>query len=104
MLAQHSDLDVAFQRQARKLLVASVKANIAAPRDLAYLSDRIAVTEKRPQEYGTQFTQTDRCHLLLGPVDDMALANRRRRAIGLPTVEAYVAEGRRRLIPSDCPK
>ena len=94
-MARDSDLDVAFQRQPRELLAASVKANIAAPRDLAHLSDRIAVTEKRPQEYGTQFTKTDRCHLQLGPVDDMALANGRRLAIA-PNDAAIVTH---RLLP-----
>jgi|SRR5471030_1072334 len=104
LLAQHADRDIAFQHQARDLLEASVKANIAAPRDLAYLSDRIAANEGRPQEYGTQFTQTDRCHLTLDPIDSIEFADRRRLAIGLPSVEAYVAEGRRRFIPADCPK
>lgn len=52
LLAQHADSDIAFQRLAKGLLEASVKAGIAAPRDLAYLADRIAANEGRPQEYG----------------------------------------------------
>lgn len=102
LLAQHADNDLAFQRQARQLLEAAVKAGAAAPRDLAYLADRIAAAEHRPQEYGTQFMQTDRCHLAMEAVDDVALANRRRLAIGLPTLQEYEAEGRRRFIPADC--
>lgn len=102
LLAQHADSDIAFQRHAKGLLEASVKAGIAAPRDLAYLADRIAANEGRPQEYGTQFSQTDRCHLVLGPVDDRQLVNRRRLAIGLQSLEEYEAEGRRRFIPPDC--
>jgi hypothetical protein len=103
LLSQHADSDLAFQRQARVLLEASVKAGIGAARDLAYLADRIAAHEGRPQEYGTQFTQTDRCHLVLDPVDDRALVNRRRLAVGLQSLEDYEAEGRRRFIPADCP-
>ncbi|WP_296948909.1 DUF6624 domain-containing protein [uncultured Massilia sp.] len=57
LLAQHADSDIAFQRLAKGLLEASVNAGIAAPRDLAYLADRIAANEGRPQEYGTQFSQ-----------------------------------------------
>jgi DNA helicase IV len=102
LLAQHADSDIAFQRLAKGLLEASVKAGIAAPRDLAYLADRIAANEGRPQEYGTQFSQTDRCHLVLELVDDQQLVNRRRMAIGLQSLEEYEAEGRRRFIPPDC--
>lgn len=103
LLAQHADSDLAFQREARVLLEASVKAGIAAARDLAYLSDRIAANEGRPQEYGTQFSQPDRCHLVIEPVDDRAMVNRRRLAVRLPSLEEYEAEGRQRFIPADCP-
>lgn len=103
LLVQHADSDLAFQRRARVLLEASVKAGTGAPRDLAYLADRIAANEGRPQEYGTQFSQPDRCHLVLDPVDDRELVNRRRLAIGLQSLEDYEAEGRRRFIPADCP-
>jgi hypothetical protein len=103
LLAQHADSDVAFQRLAKGLLEASVKAGIAAPRDLAYLADRIAANEGRPQEYGTQWSQPDRCQLVLDGVDNRELVNRRRLAIGLQSLEEYEAEGRRRFIPPDCP-
>ncbi|WP_296948559.1 DUF6624 domain-containing protein [uncultured Massilia sp.] len=102
LLAQHADSDLKFQRLARGMLETSVKAGIAAPRDLAYLADRIATNEHRPQEYGTQFSQPDRCHLVLSEVDDLALVKQRRLAIGLQSLEDYEAEGRRRLIPADC--
>lgn len=103
LLAQHADSDLAFQREARARLEVSVQAGIAAARDLAYLSDRIAANEGRPQEYGTQFSQPDRCHLLIEPVDDRAMVNRRRLAVGLQSLEQYEAEARRRFIPADCP-
>ncbi len=102
LLAQHADSDLAFQRLARGLIEASVKVGIAAQRDLAYLADRIAANEGRPQEYGTQFSKPDRCHLILDPVDNRELVNRRRLAIGLQSLEEYEAEGRRRFIPPDC--
>lgn len=102
LLAQHADSDIAFQRLAKQLLETSVKAGIAAPRDLAYLADRIAANEERPQEYGTQFSQPDRCHLVMKPVDNLELVNRRRLEIGLQSIEEYEAEGRRRFIPPDC--
>lgn len=103
LLAQHADAEPAFQRHARTLLAKSVQAGIGAGRDLAYLSDRIAANEGRPQEYGTQFVQADRCTLTMSPVDDRALVNQRRLAVGLQTMEDYEAEGRRRFIAADCP-
>ena len=102
LLAQHADSDLPFQRVARALLEASVKAGTGAPRDLAYLADRIVTNEGRAQEYGTQFSQADRCHLVLNPIDNRELVNRRRLVIGLQSLEEYEAEGRRRFIPSDC--
>jgi hypothetical protein len=104
LLAQHADSDLAFQRQAKDLLEASVKAGIGAARDLAYLADRIAAAEGRPQEYGTQFMVTDRCHLALKPVDNRELVDRRRLAVGLQSLDAYEAEARRRALPADCAK
>jgi len=103
LLAQHADSDLAFQRQAKDLLEASVRAGIGAARDLAYLADRIAAAEGRPQEYGTQFMVTNRCHLALQPVDSRELVNRRRLAVGLQSLYDYEAEARRRFIPADCP-
>lgn len=102
LLAQHADEDIAFQRQVRALLEAAVKAGTAASKDLAYLADRIAAAEGRPQEYGTQFELTGRCELTPKAVDDIALVNQRRLALGLQSVEDYLAEGRRRLLPADC--
>ena len=53
-IAQHSDLDPAFQARALELLRAAVEAGQGSPGNLAYLEDRIAVGEGRPQRYGTQ--------------------------------------------------
>lgn len=102
LLAQHADSDSAFQRQAKDLLEAAVKAGVGAGADLAYLADRIATAERRPQEYGTQFTQAGRCDLQLQPVDDIALVNARRLAVGLGSVEDYLAQGRKLFLPADC--
>lgn len=99
---QHADQDRDFQRAARDLLEAAVRKGAAAPRDLAYLADRIAVAEGRPQEYGTQFTMPDRCTLIMRPVDSREQVNRRRQALGMPSLEKYEAEGRKHMIPADC--
>ncbi|MFL6658270.1 MAG: DUF6624 domain-containing protein [Massilia sp.] len=102
LLAQHADSDLAFQHLALSLLAASVTRGVADPKDLAYLADRIASNEHRPQEYGTQFMQTDRCHLELLPVDKVELVTRRRLAIGLSSLDAYQREMRERFVATDC--
>ena len=53
-IAQHSDQDPAFQREALELLRAAVEAGQASPGNLAYLTDRVAVGAGEPQTYGTQ--------------------------------------------------
>lgn len=102
LLAQHADRDIAFQRHAKSLLAAAVAKGHGAGADLAYLSDRIALAEGRPQEYGTQFRNEGRCKLELAPVDDIEQVEARRRAVGLPNVATYLGNGRKVLLPADC--
>ncbi|MYM22737.1 hypothetical protein GTP46_08780 [Duganella sp. FT135W] len=102
LLSQHADSDIAFQHYARDLLEVAFKNGNASAQDLAYLSDRIATAEGRPQEYGTQFMLSDRCNLEARPVDSIAAVDQRRRALGLQSLAEYLEEGRKRFIPSDC--
>jgi hypothetical protein len=53
-IAQHSDQDPEFQREALELLREAVAAGQASPGNLAYLTDRVAVGAGEPQTYGTQ--------------------------------------------------
>ena len=54
LMAQHADQDRAFQRHVLALLEPLVAAGEASSGNYAYLYDRIAVGENRPQRYGTQ--------------------------------------------------
>ncbi len=54
LLVQHADHDVAFQKQVLSLLEPLVPLKETSPGNYAYLYDRVAVAEKRPQRYGTQ--------------------------------------------------
>lgn len=102
LLAQHADHDRPFQHRALRLLEAAVKVGDARGGHLAYLSDRLAVDEHRPQLYGTQF-KLEGCRLELLPIDSRAAVNQRRAAIpGMPTLEAYEAEARLQVLPPDC--
>src|SRR5690606_30750870 len=49
LIAQHSDLDVGFQERALGLLREAVADGEADPTELAYLEDRVARNQGRPQ-------------------------------------------------------
>jgi hypothetical protein len=84
LLVQHADRDRAFQKQCLALLEKAVKAGDANGKELAYLTDRVAVAEGRKQTYGTQFSGSDP-----DPIEDEEHVDERRKAVGLPTLEEY---------------
>lgn len=54
LMAQHADRDRDFQRHVLTLMEPLVATGEVSRANYAYLWDRIAVSEKRPQRYGTQ--------------------------------------------------
>ena len=92
-----------FQRAALALLQQAVKDGEARGGDLAYLSDRLAVSEGRPQPYGTQFRGVENCKLVLAPIDSREAVNARRSQIpGMPTLEEYEQFAKSQLTPAEC--
>jgi hypothetical protein len=85
LIAQHTP-DHALMRLCLVLMTAAVAAGDASAKELAYLYDRVAMMDDRPQLYGTQFKGTS-----LYPVEDEANVDARRAAIGLPTMAEYRA-------------
>ncbi|WDF55869.1 DUF6624 domain-containing protein [Mucilaginibacter sp. KACC 22063] len=96
LVIQHAIGQPAFMRKCRELLQKAVDENKAAPINLAYLSDRIAVFEEQPQLYGTQFDWDENGELTPNPFDDLTRVNQRRKAIGLNTLEDQIAMIRKR--------
>jgi hypothetical protein len=84
LLVQHADRDRAFQKQCLALLEKAVRAGDANGKELAYLTDRVAVAEGRKQTYGTQFSGADP-----EPIEDEEHVDERRKSVGLPTMEEY---------------
>lgn len=78
------------------MLEDEVKENRADPISLAYLADRIAVFENRPQQYGTQFDWDESGQLSPNRMDSLEKANERRKAIGLNSIEEQTALMRQR--------
>ncbi len=87
LVIQHSIGQPDLMKKCKKLLENVVSENKASRRNLAYLTDRIAVFEGKPQRYGTQFDWDKNGELSPNPFDDLTKVNQRRKSIGLNTLE-----------------
>ena len=90
LIAQHADHDPAFQRQALDLLAAAVAQGEASTRDLAYLTDRVRVNERREQVYGTQMRPDENGLPVPAPIEGREGLDERRAEVGLEPFEQYV--------------
>ncbi|MBA3456583.1 MAG: hypothetical protein H0T42_26070 [Deltaproteobacteria bacterium] len=89
LLVQHADADRAFQKLCLARLAVAVAAGDADPIELAYLEDRVAVADGRPQRFGTQFGADGP-----QPIVDEDNVDERRAAVGLGSMEEYRREMR----------
>lgn len=87
LVIQHSVEQPDFMKNCLNLLQNAVDQNEADPKSLAYLSDRIAVFERKPQLYGTQFDWDEHGELSPNLYDNLVKVNERRQAIGLNSLE-----------------
>jgi hypothetical protein len=94
LLVQHAP--AGFQEECLPLLEDAVARGDAAPRDLAYLTDRVLMHRGEPQIYGTQYLVVDG-QLTLWKVRDPDRLDQRRAALGLPPE----AENRARLLAAE---
>ncbi len=95
LVIQHAIGQPTFMRKCVGLLEEAVGAGLANPKSLAYLTDRIAVFEGKPQRYGTQFDWDENGVLSPKAYDDLNEVNRRRKAVGLNTLAEQTAIIRR---------
>ena len=91
-IAQHSDLDPAFQARALELLRVAVDAGQGSPGNLAYLEDRVAVGAGQPQRYGTQVGCGPDGPEPATPLVDEDTVEELRAAAGLDPLDAYLDE------------
>lgn len=87
LLAQHADRNPDLQRHWLTLLEAAVEAGDAERSNVAYLQDRVAVHERRPQRHGTQFLRADGRDGL-APLADPDQVNAFRESAGLHPLTA----------------
>ncbi|CAM3705454.1 DUF6624 domain-containing protein [Flavobacterium chungbukense] len=97
IIIQHSIGKPDFMRKCAFELEKAINENKADPINLAYLNDRIAVFEDKPQLYGTQFDWDESGKMSPNSYDDLAKVNERRKQIGLNTLEEQIEIIRKRV-------
>jgi hypothetical protein len=85
-ILQHAIGEPELMRGMLPALARAAAAGEASKADLAMLEDRIRVLEGRPQLYGTQYDwdEAGMWMVPIGPVEDPASIDVRRKAVGLP--------------------
>jgi len=83
MVLQHAIGDPYLQRSGVPLLEQAVAQSEAPQWQLAYLIDRIAFFEGRPQRYGTQFDYDQQGYMVVYTVEDPEQVDQLRKSVGL---------------------
>jgi hypothetical protein len=88
LIALHADFDRPFQHRVLELLESSTAQGESPARHRAYLYDRVAVAEHKPQRWGTQ----GRCVANKWepyPIEDADTVDQRRAAVGMTPMATY---------------
>jgi hypothetical protein len=94
LLAQHADHQLDRQRWFLMKLETAVAAGDAPGRHAAYLTDRVAMNEGRPQTYGTQMADVRDGEGVPWPIADREHLDERRASAGLAAFAEYVSQWR----------
>ena len=95
LVLQHAIGEPGVQRGCLPILREAAERGDATPAQVAYLEDRIAFFERRPQRYGTQFDWDERGMLSPWPIEDPEGVDARRAAVGLPPLADRIDQARR---------
>ncbi|MBX7218831.1 MAG: hypothetical protein K1Y36_02710 [Blastocatellia bacterium] len=88
LLVQHADANPAFQKRCLEFMTkAAEKGEVSKP-NVAYLTDRVLVAEGKKQIYGTQF-KLENGELVPSPIEDEANVDKRRKEVGLQSLDEY---------------
>jgi hypothetical protein len=94
IILQHAISRPDLQRRGLALMLEAIPQGQANTLDAAYLADRIAVMEGRPQTFGTQFDWDSDGLLSPAPIAEPVSVDERRAAIGLPPMAETIAQMR----------
>jgi len=93
LIVQHAISLPSFMKSALALMNEQQKTRTIDPVSMAFLSDRIALYEDRPQSYGTQFVDDEQGQLVPHRLDDsIDRVNQRRQSLGLNTIQERLVE------------
>lgn len=98
LVIQHSIGKPEFMKKCAAFLEKAVAENQANPKQFAYLSDRIAVFEDRPQLYGTQFDWDENDEMNPKLFDDLEKVNERRKSVGLNSLQEQISIIRKQIL------
>jgi hypothetical protein len=84
LIVQHADQSL--WRRFLPTIEAMVKTGEAQGPAYALMYDRLALSEGRPQRYGSQMQCSNGQYVVMEPVEDAALIDERRSSVGLPTL------------------
>ncbi|MBL0735904.1 hypothetical protein JI750_03330 [Flavobacterium sp. GN10] len=91
LVIQHSDLQ--YQQKYLPMMREAVKNGNANPANLAYLEDRVALREGRPQIYGSQAAKNKKTNkMYISPMIDPDNVDKRRAEVGLGTMADYAVK------------
>jgi hypothetical protein len=88
LIAQHADRDKDFQKYCLALMKKEPAKEIFLD-DMAYLEDRLRVSDGKYQLYGTQFYINKKGDYGPRPIKDKRNLNKRRNSVGLSPMETY---------------
>lgn len=89
LMVQHADSDRAFQREMLEILDELSAKNESSRKNYAYLYDRVAGAEKRPQRYATQGTCLPGKAWEPLPIEDPENIDKVRASVGLGPLAEY---------------
>lgn len=89
IIVQHSDYNVPFQRKALGLLKKLAAEKNTNPKNVAYLTDRVARAAGTPQTYGTQGACTGPGKWEPIEIAEPETVDARRASLGLPPLQEY---------------
>ncbi len=89
LLVQHADNDPEFQKDILTRLEKLYPSHETSPVNYAYLYDRVAINEGRPQRYGTQGTISNGKWIAY-LIEDQDNLDAHRKSVGLPSFQEYL--------------
>lgn len=94
LVVQHADHDLGFQKDVLKRLASLYPKGETSRRNYAYLSDRVAIAERRAQLFGTQGRCTGPGVWEPSVIEDLAHVDLRREEMDLEPLAAYMGRFR----------